>query len=165
MKNQITKSFKFTLQFILEAKLRNVMRKSIFKYILAILLIYLGVDQIYNFSNDMLVFTLYLVSFLILIGFVIMLSGIIQYQVLKSNSCNITFTEDHIIFNYNNQSEDQVYDWNLITRVQSSKNTYYIDFNKKYIKEVAILRKNRMSEEENNTFKEWITNKKKISVN
>jgi hypothetical protein len=159
---EVTSRFIYSLNAILEVKVRNFLRKSIFLYLIASYLFMSGVSQIKEVDNKVLLFFAIYISVLVMGVAVVIISAYIQFNRRKDVGLIISFTEDRIIVTDEFTGITTKKDWNWIRQVQLLKGTYYFDIKDK--KEVIILRTNNLSEAENTALEAWIIEKRKLIV-
>jgi hypothetical protein len=163
--NQITKSFKYTVNTILHAKFRNFLKRSLWKYMIASLLLALGSSSL-NEARDLSTLNQFLIIFSCLIALSVVLmviSSYILYMKKKKDDMEITFKEGEVkVFWYSNGVKE-IKSWNWIKSVEESNGLYYLDLDV-MPRNVIMLAKQRLTSEENDTLHIWFTSKGKLKI-
>ncbi|MFC5406734.1 hypothetical protein [Cohnella soli] len=161
--NQVTRRLSYSYLSILEAKVRNFLRKSIFLYLIASFFMFNGMNQVMQVNNKVLFFLSIYIALLIFSVMVIIISSYFLLQKRKNFGLVVSFMEGHILVSDETTGNKVERDWNWIKKVELLKESYYFDINVKH-KEVIILRRTNLSEEEDRKLQEWIKLNSKLIV-
>jgi hypothetical protein len=161
--NQVTRKLSYSYSSILEAKVRNFLKKSVFLYLIASFLVFNGMNQLMKVNNKVLLFISIYVVLLIFGVLVIIISSYFQLQKRKNSGYVISFMEGHISVGDEKTGNTVEREWSWIKKVELFKDSYYFDINVKP-KEVIILRRTNLSEQEDRKLQEWIKLNSKLIV-
>jgi hypothetical protein len=162
---KITKSFKYTINTILYAKFRNFFKRSLWKYIIASLLLAYGLSTL-NRNTGLSVFNLFIIMFsgLILLSVTLMVvSSYLLFLKKRQDDLEITFRENEIEVFWILKDQREIKSWNWIKGAEESNCIYYLDLDV-YPSNVIMLAKQRLSIEENDLFYSWLVSKGKLKI-
>ncbi|MBC8060090.1 MAG: hypothetical protein H7Y18_05435 [Clostridiaceae bacterium] len=127
--NQITKSFRYTFRTMLHAKLRNFIKRSIWKYFFAsFLLAYALKDYVIDTDISLVNATFVIFICVILFGFfLIIISSYVLYRRKRKDNMDITFSENQIEIYWMVKDKKEIKAWNWIKSSEVSNNIYYLN--------------------------------------
>jgi hypothetical protein len=161
--NQITRRLGYSYSSILEGKVRNFLRKSMFMYLIASLLFFMATNQVLKVNNKVLVFIAIYIVLLIVSVLVMIISSYFQFEKRKHDGLIVSFMEERIYVTDELIGSKVERQWNWIKQVELLKETYYFDLNANS-KEVIILRRKNLSEQEDEKLQTWIRLNSKLIV-
>lgn len=149
---EINKRIKSRKDYILIAKIRNFLKRSIFNYLIASLLIAVAKPSLFgNFTyTACFIFTVLCLLSLILI----VISSSIQAKRMQFDA-DITFTTSEIIITHKNKDLIEKKNWDWILNAEENKHSFYLLIQKNPRLEL-ILHKRNFNREEIAALQEWI---------
>ena len=156
---QITKAFSHSFRSMILIKMRNFLRRSLFRYIVGAILLTLGVQtlrQHHLLTSDTV--CLFLVANLTAISFgllTIFLSSIFLTRTMKAKDMTVTFKESEIVVQRRDSDEMEVKGWDWVISSEETKNFYFLVTRLRPRYEIA-LSKSKLTNEENALLREWL---------
>ncbi|MCL2163810.1 MAG: hypothetical protein FWH55_05300 [Oscillospiraceae bacterium] len=160
--NEITKTFGYSISIILHAKLRNFIKKSVWVYLLASLLFANALDGVFMAP--------FVGRFLIVFGGLLLLSissmlisSRLIYLKKRKDNADITFKEDQIIVYWKYSGETEIKTWDWIKSFEEVNDIYYLDLDV-WPKNVVIISKQKLTNDESIVLHEWLYKNNKIKT-
>ena len=159
--DEISKRIHYSFSFILQAKLRNFFKRSLFRYLFSSVIFYYIITEIDHYQGGLLVFLFVFLGLLLLSGIVMLLSSYFQANKRKDKSFVLTLKENAILLIYDKTGLTEENSWDWIKKAELFYDTYYLDRKDKY-KEAIIVKKSSLTAGENITLRKWLVDHRKM---
>jgi hypothetical protein len=156
---QITRTFSHTPSSIMLGKARHFLKRSLWRYIFAALLVTAGIQlsqQRDLFTGTTLYYFLGVTFTLLLLSLLVMfVSTLILAQTMKSKNMAVSFSQDEITIRYENTGVEETKNWNWILSSEETKRFYFFDVSlaPRY---GLVLSKSKFTDEEKELFNKWL---------
>lgn len=159
---KITKKFEFSFRSIWLAKLRHFMRRSLWRYLLAALLLTFGRAVFGNYrlmSLETLRLWVCLTAGCVILGFgVILISVMSQTKRFRNRNVQITFSENEVLIVQSEVGKEirkEIYSWDQIEKVEDTLRYIMLAF-KKCPWFYLVIQKQRLTKAEIDLLIQWL---------
>lgn len=163
----ITKTFSHTPSYIMLSKARNFLKRSLWRYIFAALLVTVGIQlssQEGLFTRTTLYYFLGIMFTLLLLSILLMfVSSFILARKMKSKNMTVSFSQNEIAIKHENTGVEEIKGWNWILSSEETTRFYFLAIDRAPRYEL-VLPKSKLTDEEKELFSKWLAVNRKAAT-